>query len=666
MELIEQFSGFKGKSIYQSDQLAKMMAAKAKLLAGIIEQALHDTDAEDDTLSGQLEGFRKILIHDLSIPAFADIYAQTLAYGMFAARFNDRSNNHFSRQIAANLIPQSNPFLRKFFQYIAGFDLDDRIRWIVDALADLFNYVAVEDILKEFGKVNQDPYLHFYETFLGAYNPKLREERGVYYTPLPIVKFIVQAVDTILQNDFHIAKGLADSSKDGDFHKVYILEPAAGTGTFLVEVIENIYKRFANQKGMWRDYCKEHLLPRLNGFEILMAPYAMAHFKLDMKLKETGINTAELKDRFRVYLTNSLETVADNNPVLLMEKWLSDEADEAARVKRDAPVMVVLGNPPYSGESANKNCLADLLEDYKKEPGGIERLKEKNSKWLNDDYVKFIRYGQSLVVKNGSGILAYVNNHSFLDNPTFRGMRWNLLQTFDAIYILDLHGNVKKKESAPDGGKDENVFNIQQGVSINIFVKTGKKKQDGCAQVYHCDLYGSRKAKYTYLLENTLASVKWFELSPNAPQYFFVEKDFGSQAEYEEGFSVPELFPVNSVGIVTARDDFTIHNSEQAVKNIITEFLKLDNKTARTRFSLGNDVRDWSIEGAKKDLARNLNGNTNLDFSKIVKINYRPFDARYTYYTGHSKGFHCMPRNDVMRHFLNNNNIGLITIRRSR
>ncbi|MDR3170566.1 MAG: N-6 DNA methylase [Treponema sp.] len=653
MELVQQFTDFRGKSIYQSEQLAKMMAAKAKLLAGIIEKALHDTEAENDTLSGQLEGFRKILIHDLSIPAFADMYAQTLVYGMFAARLNDHTNDKFSRLKAAALIPPSNPFLRRFFYYIAGPDLDDRICWIVDALADIFNCVAVEVLFEEFGRANQDPYLHFYETFLAEYNHKLREERGVYYTPLPIVKFIVQAVDTILQNDFHIAKGLADSSKDEGFHKVYILEPATGTGTFLVEVIENIYKRFVNQKGMWRDYCKEHLLPRLNGFEILMAPYAMAHFKLEMKLKETGINTAELKDRFRVYLTNSLETAADNNPVLLMEKWLSDEADEANRVKRDAPVMVVLGNPPYSGESANKNCLVDLLEDYKKEPGGIERLQEKNSKWLNDDYVKFIRYGQSLVVKNGSGILAYVNNHSFLDNPTFRGMRWNLLQTFDKIYILDIHGNVKKKESAPDGSKDENIFNIQQGVSINIFVKTKKKKQDEYAKLYHYDLYGSRKAKYTYLLENTLTTVKWVELSPNTPQYFFVEKDFTNQAEYEEGFSVQKLFPVNSVGIVTARDDFTIHNSVQSVKNIIKEFLSLDDETVRQRFNLGKDVRDWSVAGARKDLVP-------ADFSHIVKINYRPFDIRYTYYTGHSKGFHCMPRGEVMRHFLAGNNNGLV------
>jgi predicted helicase len=664
-ELLETFTSFQGKTIYQSEQLARMMAGKAKLLAAIIEQALKDKHAEDDSLSGQLEAFRKILIHDLSPAAFADIYAQTLAYGLFAARMNDASGNVFNRGRAAALIPQSNPFLRKFFHYIAGLDLDDRIRWIVDALADLFNWVAVEELRKEFGKANQDPFIHFYETFLAEYDPKLRESRGVYYTPLPAVRFIVQAVDDILQKEFNLAKGLADNSKikrtvreaggtkkQVEFHKVQILDPAAGTGTFLAEVIDKVYERFARQKGLWAGYCAEHLIPRLNGFELLMAPYAMAHFKLAMILEQTGYQSVADK-RIHVYLTNSLEEPESANPVLLMEQWLSNEAAEANGIKRDTPVMVVIGNPPYSGESAN-STKEEFLQPYKKEPGGVEKLNEKNSKWLNDDYVKFIRYGQNFIDTYGDGVLAFINNHSFLDNPTFRGMRWNLLQTFDKIYILDLHGNAKKKETAPDGSKDENVFDIQQGVSINLFIKTGKKKAGQDAEVFHYDLYGLRAAKYQFLRENSFAAIPYRQINPRSPQYFFVAKDFSREAEYTKGFSVQALFPVNSVGIVTARDAFTIHDTAQAVQDTITEFLQCDDEAARERFDLGKDSQEWSVAMARKDVT------PNPDFSKIVKIDYRPFDTRYTYYTGHSKGFHCRSRENVMRHFIAGDNIGLV------
>ncbi|MDR0472417.1 MAG: hypothetical protein LBH43_01930, partial [Treponema sp.] len=670
LEMIKQFTCYSGKTIYQSLELARMMAAKAKLLAEVIKAALSDKAAEGDTLSGQLEGFRKILIHNLSETDFADMYAQTLAYGLFAARLNQADTQTFNRMTAAHLVPKSNPFLRKFFQYIAGFDLDSRIRWIVDALADLFNYVAIEDILKEFGRANQDPYIHFYETFLAEYDPSLRESRGVYYTPLPVVQFIVKAVDDILQKEFGLAQGLADNSKvrlpvkgtdkqgnpvtvgEREFHKVQILDPAVGTGTFLAEVLNAVYSRFTGQQGMWAGYCEEHLIPRLNGFEILMASYAMAHFKLDMTLRETGYSN-EGDSRLRVFLTNSLEEPEDTASKFPMVEWLTQEANEATNVKKDTPVMVILGNPPYSGESANFTK-EDFLAHYKKEPGGSEKLKEKNPKWINDDYVKFIRYGQNFIEKYGGGVLAFINNHSFLDNPTFRGMRWNVLQTFDKIYILDLHGNAKKKETAPDGGKDVNVFDIKQGVSINIFIKSGKKKNEKQADVFHADIFGERERKYALLLENTINSINWKKLDPVHPYFFFAPKDFSNDEEYTKGFSIQELFPSCSNGLFTARDNFTIHFTKQQVIDVIKEFLLLDNETARSRFELGEDVRDWSVIGARNDLTENP------DFNKIVKINYRPFDTRYTYYTGHTKGFHCMPRGKFMRHFLEGKNIGLI------
>ncbi|MGD8748449.1 MAG: N-6 DNA methylase, partial [Balneolaceae bacterium] len=513
-DLINDFATHTAQTITSSSKLSKMMAGKARLLSTIIENALN-SDAEDNrvneaannTLREQLDAFKNVLIHDIDAKEFADIYAQTIAYGMFAARLHDPTLDSFSRQEAAQLIPKTNPFLRKLFQYIAGYDLDERIDWIVDALADIFRATDVAALLKDFGKATQqnDPIIHFYETFLAEFDPDLRKSRGVWYTPEPVVNFIVRAVDDILKEEFDLPDGLADTSKtkikvkvpthdnrhknnmveeEREVHKVQILDPAAGTGTFLAEVINQIYDKFEGQKGIWPSYVENHLIPRLNGFELLMASYAMAHLKLDMLLRETGY-TREANQRFRVYLTNSLEEHHPDTGTLFAN-WLSEEANQANHVKRDTPVMVVMGNPPYSGESKNKgDWIMELMEDYKKEPGGKKKLQERNPKWINDDYVKFMRYGQHFIEENGEGILAFINPHGFLDNPTFRGVRWHLLKTYDKIYTIDLHGNSKRNETTPDDGKDENVFDIQQGVSINIFIKTGKKSTNELGQINH-------------------------------------------------------------------------------------------------------------------------------------------------------------------------------------
>ena len=492
-QLVQDFCRYEGQTIRSAKRLAELMAAKARLLAMSLRNAIEQDEKEKKTseLSAQLDAFRRVLLDTLTPNEFADIYAQTIAYGMFAARLHDDTLESFSRMEAATLIPHSNPFLRKMFQKIATFDLDTRIAWIVDALADVFKHTDVSAILKNFGKSTQqhDPIIHFYETFLAAYDPKLRKSRGVWYTPEPVVNFIVRAVDDILKTDFGIADGLAsretvqveraiDQSRDGrtkdgakkelrTYHKVQILDPATGTCTFLSEVIKQIYTRFQNNKGMWNGYVREHLIPRLNGFELLMASYAMAHLKMDLLLEETGYK-AQDEQRFNIFLTNSLE---ESHPDMgtLFTSWLSDEANAANRVKRDTPVMCVIGNPPYSGESQNQGkWIMGLMEDYKKEPNTNQRLKERNPKWVNDDYVKFLRYAQHYVERNGSGIVAYINPHGFLDNPTFRGMRWNLLKTYDKIYTIDLHGNAKKKEVCPDGSKDENVFDIMQGGSNHL------------------------------------------------------------------------------------------------------------------------------------------------------------------------------------------------------
>jgi len=493
--LIQNFAQTVSQTIKSPTKLAEMMAGKAKLMANVIEKSLTEDDKVDakSALKSQMLSFKQMLIHDIDNQAFADIYSQTIAYGMFAARYHDPTLPTFSRQEAATLIPKSNPFLRKLFQDIAGYDLDDRLVWIVEELVSIFLATDVADIMKNFGKSTkqEDPVVHFYETFLAEYNPALRKARGVWYTPQPVVNFIVRAVDDILKTDFNLPQGLADTSKikvktkhttkatadlrsklkeveqEQEIHRVQILDPATGTGTFLAEVVRHIYQKFNGQQGIWSSYVNQHLIPRLNGFELLMASYAMAHLKMDMLLTETGYK-ATSDQRFRIFLTNSLEE-AHPDTGTLFSSWLSDEADQANAVKRDTPVMVIMGNPPYSVSSTNKSeWIEKLTADYKKD------LNERNIQPLSDDYIKFIRFGQHFIDKNGEGILAFISNNSFIDGLIHRQMRKHLMESFDKIYVLDLHGNSKKKETALDGSVDQNVFDIMQGVSINIFVK---KKQ---------------------------------------------------------------------------------------------------------------------------------------------------------------------------------------------
>ena len=634
--------------ITSAAQLAKIMAGKARLLANIIETAMNE-DAEsyeNDNLHGQYQAFKDVLIQELKISDFADIYAQTIAYGMFAARLHDDTPEDFSREEAARLIPKTNPFLRQIFNNLAGNDLDDRIAWVVDDLVTVFKAANLQKIMKSYssGKRHHDPMIHFYEDFLSEYNPKLRKSKGVWYTPQPVVSFIVRAVDEILQKEFGLAEGLADYSmiekevvveqsrdgrtKDGmkhekrKFHRVQILDPATGTGTFLAEVVNQIYDRYRDQQGIWQQYVEQHLLPRLNGFEILMASYAVAHLKLDMLLTETGYQHKSDK-RLHVYLTNSLEE-CNNEPRTLFSQWLSREAAEANVIKRDRPVMVVIGNPPYSGESQNKGkWIMSLMDAYKKEPGGRVPLNERNPKWLNDDYVKFIRLAQNYIEKKGEGIIGFINPHGYLDNPTFRGMRWNLLKTFDKIYTIDLHGNSKKKETCPDGSKDENVFDIMQGVSINLFVKTGKKDKDELGKVYHKDLYGLRQQKYDFLDGAVLENVGYEEMKPKAPMYFFVPKNFDLQEEYDKGFKVDELFNVSSVSVVTAKDAILVDMNENSL------FVKIKQEYG------------------------------SADSSLIKRYNYRPFDDRYVYYDVQKIE---RPRETTMRQMVHQN-IALLTCR---
>jgi predicted helicase len=563
--------------------------------------------------------------------------------------------------------------------------------------------------LSDFGKRDrrEDPVVHFYETFLAEYDPKMRESRGVYYTPEPVVGYIVRSVDYILKEKFGIKKGLADSTKipsphppapspkagegeqekeslspspkegeglrvRADMHKVLILDPAVGTGTFMHRVIEHIYEGFKNQKGMWSGYVSQHLLPRLFGFELLMAPYTVAHMKLGLQLQELGYDFSS-EERLRIYLTNTLQEsfqIADQ--AISFGSRIKEEAEAAKEVKQERPVMVIIGNPPYSGHSVNtgdwikgllngKDIISNTKTDSYFEVDG-KPLGEKNPKWLNDDYVKFIRFSQWRIDQTGYGVLAFVTNHGYLDNPTFRGMRQSLLKTFDEIYILDLHGNSKKKETCPDDSVDQNVFDIQQGVAIGIFIKYQNSQQES-ATVYHADLWGKREifenkqlvgGKYHWLDDSDISSMisEENQIYPDAPFYIFKHQDIDVRVEYNKFWKITEAMNINVLGFQTHRDHFAVDFEE---KNIITRFQEMrDNNLTNEEFSTKYDIkdnRDWQL-----DKARKLIRSDHQWQDKIIRCLYRPFDFRQCYFSYVAMDY---PRKELIDHVFKKDNLCL-------
>ncbi|MGL4488933.1 MAG: type ISP restriction/modification enzyme [Rhizobiaceae bacterium] len=639
---LRDFAAEKLQTITSAEKLAEMMAGKAVLIKDILFRTLGEDKEKQSELAGQFNAFKDQLIHDLSVEEFSDIYAETIAYGMFAARLHDESLKTFSREEALQLLPKSNPFLRNLFSYVAGPNLDEGIRRTIDELAEIFQATNLPLLFKDFGKFTQrnDPFIHFYETFLAQYNPAKRKARGVWYTPEPVVNFIVRAVDDVLKFEFGLADGLADTSKitvDWDtgqthkgkpviekkeMHRVQILDPAAGTGTFLAEVIKQIAPKIQDvAPAQWSSYVEKELIPRLHGFELLMASYAMCHMKLDMMLKDMGYKPTATPPRLGVYLTNSLEEGDKANQTLPFAQWLSNEAKQANTVKRDMPIMCVIGNPPYSGESANKgDWIMGLMEAYKKEPGGKQKLQERNPKWINDDYVKFIRFAEHMIAKNGEGVLGFITNHGYLDNPTFRGMRWHLLNTFDKIWVLDLHGNSNKGEISPDGSTDKNVFDIMPGVSIVIATKKSGPKKTSLAQVLRRDFWGDRKGKYDSLWNSKLAD-EWSTLNPKGQRYFFRDWDYDSEAIYDRGFSVFDFLPENSIGIVTGDDGRLIAKDKASLQAQLKE----------TRYGYSEEF--------------------------VQPISYRPFDNSVIYY---KQDVIARSRLAVMKNYIGHENLGLL------
>ncbi|HUM79922.1 MAG TPA: N-6 DNA methylase [Candidatus Saccharicenans sp.] len=661
-ELLEKFLSFSIPKVYDARTLAVELAKRTRFLRQeVVAQELQEEDSEAaGILSGFFEAFRKYLIAGLTPEEFADLYSQTITYGLFAAR--TRSENSFNRKLAYDYIPQTIGILKDIFQFISLGKLPPQMEWIIDDISEVLAVTDVKKILHDYfyeGK-GSDPIVHFYETFLAEYDPKTREKRGVYYTPEPVVSYIVRSLNFILRKYFDRPDGLASQT-------VTVLDPAAGTLTFLAEAAKLAVKEFVARygDGAKAEFIRDHILKNFYAFELMMAPYAVGHLKMSFLLEEIGYKLQK-DERFKLYLTNTLEMEELAQSSFPGMASLSEESHLAGKVKKETPILVIMGNPPYSGHSANKGkWITDLLKESYVSPDGHkdegyyrvdgQPLGEKNPKWLQDDYVKFIRFAQWKIDQMGEGVIGFITNHSYLDNPTFRGMRQSLMRSFNEIYVLDLHGNSLKKERCPDGGKDENVFDIMQGVAIVLFIKKKGEKQG--SKVYHSELWGLRENKYEWLRRNDISTTQWTEIFPKYEFYLFIPRDEMLLKKYDTFLKINNIFPVNSVGIVTARDNLTIKWSPEEVWTTILNFSRMDPELARQAYNLGKDARDWKVELAQKDLIE-----SGLDKRKIVPILYRPFDIRYTYYTGMSRGFICRPRPEVMKHMMREN-LGLITVR---
>lgn len=728
--------------LYHSIKTSKLLATTLARLAQRIRQNacfILRYEKSDGPFHAMMAKFKQALIHDLSEDDFADMYAQTIAYGLLYTAIRSHVSGEaspVSSERVQQLVLPTNPFLKEvmegFFnigtrkwdadkEKITGIDFDELgINEIIAALKD--EKTDFDAILRDFGNKNpnEDPVIHFYELFLKEYDALKRKSRGVYYTPQPVVGFIVRSVHEVLKRDFGLTYGLADTATWGDMIAknpditlpdgvskddffVQILDPATGTGTFLVETIDLIHKTMVAEwkkhgldekqiEKQWNQYVPEKLLPRLYGFELMMAPYAIAHMKIGVKLYETGYRFADTSKRVQVYLTNTLEEPVDVTGYLAtLDPAMAEETREANTVKQKNSITVVIGNPPYAGHSFNASKIktiiqpgqsyqtfsrkkgryitkiagskgavqervtwvGNLIQNYFQVDG--QPLNEKNPKWLNDDYVKFIRYSQYRIDCAGTGVLGFITNHSYIDNPTFRGMRQSLMNTFPKMYLVDLHGNSKKKEKSPDGSKDENVFEIQQGVAINIATKISSGEP---VYVYH-HVWGTRKAKFNQIQQyNSFTLKPRLPLNPASNMYLLCPQDATLQSEFDQYTIINAIFPVNSAGVVTARDNLTIQESPNTVWNIIKDFISLQVEAARKKYHLGSDARDWKVAFAQGDIKK-----SGPNKERIVPILYRPFDNKWTYYTGRSRGYICMPRPEVMRHMLAGGNLGLITCR---
>ncbi|GFP37016.1 hypothetical protein HKBW3S44_00697 [Candidatus Hakubella thermalkaliphila] len=660
LELLEEFFSFSTPEIRTSSDLSVELARRTRFLEHILQEELL---AENEAVTKFYRAFKNELMESLTEEKFADLYAQTITYGLFAARM--RTQNGFNKNLAWKSIPESIPLLREIFYSFTGPDFPESLSWIVDDITQVLEKADISLVLDEFKATRweKDPVIHFYETFLATYNPEERQRLGVYYTPLPVVSYIVRSIHSLLKDKFGKAEGLA--TRD-----VTLLDPAAGTLTFVVQAIKQVQRELEERKqsGLITSYIEEHILPHFHAFELLVAPYTVGHFKVSLILEEMGYRFKK-GERFQFYLTNTLEIKEPMQQSLLI--GLVREGQEARRIKEEVPILVVLGNPPYSVSSENKSVFIEggkvpKLRDphgkvlkYEHVPGLMDLYKEdvrseRNIQPLSDDYIKFIRFAHWKIDQAGKGILGFITNNSYLSGIIHRGMRKKLLESFDEIYILNLHGSSRTGEKAPEGSKDENVFDIQQGVAIALYVKL-EDTQDR-KKVYYADLWGVRSEKYGYLLENDVETTKWQELEPVTPHYFFVPKDFALQSEYERFWKVTEIFKEWSSGVKTHRDHFVVGFTKEEIVQRLRVFTgNLPDELVKEGLRL-QDTRDWDLREAREKARKE-----DLRVG-IYPYAYRALDNRIIYYKVYLIDRGC-DRWDLMKNLLSKN-IAIATSRK--
>ncbi|OKB10694.1 type ISP restriction/modification enzyme [Helicobacter pylori] len=696
IELFKSFFNHEAAPITNAKDFATHLSPRTRYLKDALIKYQEKTQ-----VSSIFKNFKEYLYEELSFEDFSDALAQTLTYSLFLAKLNHPFEKINLDNVRSS-IPENFAVIREMADFLKKLDGIKEIQWLLNEILSSINHVDMDSILKDLND-DKDPYLHFYETFLSAYDPKLRESKGVYYTPDSVVKFIINALDSLLKTHFKDAPLGLKSALDNE--NIKLLDFATGTGTFLLEAFRKALEMRKTSDGgiSTKEDKYQNLLKQFYGFEYLIAPYAIAHLNLSQAFKEEFKKPLKENDALKIILTNTLIQPSEIIAYRGLNPIFETELLNAQEIKKDENILIVTGNPPYSGASSNeglfewevkatygiepefqtieiekkikladkiktllknlqtqkessnqtqkqggsKNALSDskALKTLKQFHSKYKLQDERNPKWLLDDYVKFMRFAQNKIESLGHGLFGFISNNAFLDNPTFRGLRHSLLECYDELYILNLHGNARKKEKTPQGADDENVFNIKQGVSINLFVKNPQTTKQ---KIHYYDVYGERAEKYAFLAQNDLNSIEWLELTPRKPFYSLLPLETRLLDEYEQGFSVKDMFQVGSTGICSQRDHVVFHKDKESLLELLKDFSTLEPSELRRKYDIGNDGRDWRLEYAIRDVRANAD---NLE-KHIVLCQYHPFDYRWTYYTGKSKSFIAYPRGDVFKHML--------------
>ncbi|GAA9083871.1 DNA methyltransferase [Helicobacter pylori] len=682
IELFKSFFNHEAAPITNAKDFATHLSPRTRYLKDALIKY-----QEKVQVSSIFNNFKEYLYEELSFEDFSDALAQTLTYSLFLAKLNHPFEKINLDNVRSS-IPKNFAVIREMADFLKKLDEIKEIQWLLNEILSSINHVDMDSILKDLND-DKDPYLHFYETFLSAYDPKLRESKGVYYTPDSVVKFIINALDSLLKTHFKDAPLGLKSALDNE--NIKLLDFATGTGTFLLEAFRKALEMRKTSDGgiSTKEDKYQNLLKQFYGFEYLIAPYAIAHLNLSQAFKEEFKKPLKENDALKIILTNTLIQPSEIAAYRGLQPIFETELKSAQEIKKDENILIITGNPPYSGASSNEGLFEwevkatygiepefqtieiekkvkltdkiktllkniqtqkestnkDALKNLKQIHSKYKLQDERNPKWLLDDYVKFMRFAQNKIESLGHGLFGFISNNAFLDNPTFRGLRRSLLECYDELYILNLHGNARKKEKTPQGADDDNVFNIKQGVSINLFVK---KAQITKQKIRYYDVYGEKAEKYAFLAQNDLNSIEWLELTPREPFYLLLPLKTRLLDEYEQGFSVKDMFQVGGTGICSKRDHVVFHKRKESLLELLKDFSTLEPSELRRKYDIGDDSRDWRLEYAIRDVKTNIK---RLE-EYIVLCQYRPFDYRWTYYTPNSRTFLAYPVYDVFKHML--------------